>query len=150
MRSKMLNKYRGLSRQGNELLHCSCSCLDWCFYKSPDLRYIIVLSQVFVSVAVHRRSAESRPDDYDGSLFGLSGALQPLQRTWTRWGHMVRGVKVSGWPAGGRSSPQSRCQIANISVSAGLLGFTPCLSGCHAPVWEHMCLLGGGGDSDAL
>lgn len=34
----------------------------------------------------------------------------------------MSGVKVSRWSAGGRSSPQTHCQIANLSVSAGLLG----------------------------
>lgn len=31
----------------------------------------------------------------------------------------------------------------HLSVSAGLLGFMPCLSSYNLPVWEHMCLGGG-------
>lgn len=40
----------------------------------------------------------------------------------------------------------------HLSVSAGLLGFMPCLSGYNVPVCKHMCLGSGGGaaDSDAL
>lgn len=39
----------------------------------------------------------------------------------------------------------------HLSVSAGLLGFMPCLSGYNVLVCKHMCLgSGGAADSDAL
>lgn len=82
------------------------------------------------AVAVHNRSAEKSPGIYDCSLLRLSSAWQPVQRTWARWGHMISGVKVSRWSAGGRSSPQTHCQIANISLS--LQGFWGSRRACLA------------------
>lgn len=102
----------------------------------PEMNHFHFTDVCICAVAVHSRSAEKSPGVYDCSLLRPSSAWQPAQRTWARWDHMISGVKVSCWSAGGRSSPQTHCQIANISLS--LQG----VWGSHCACLAIMCLCG--------